>query len=162
MNSTKLYLEKLCWQLELIADIEPEIVGNALEKHGGTLSTDPDDWAYDITRHFLYRCFEGFGAFLDEVGQKFRAENSPLGILEEHVLTEWKELASLSDDELMASAVETGLFVEYFPRDKSIYINNRRKEEEGRRWLFNIFDLYDLGHVATSCCATVKLIMQAT
>ncbi len=149
MNSTKLYLEKLYWQLELIADIVPEIVGKALEKHGGTLSTDQDDWADDIARHFLYRCFDGFGAFLDEVGQKFRAENSPLGTLEDQVLTEWKELASLSDDELMASAVETGLFVEYFPRDKSIYINNHRKEE-GRRRLFNIFDLYDLGHNSTS------------
>ena len=42
-----------------------------------------------------------------------------------------------------------GLFVEYFPRDKSIYINSHRKEE-GRRRLFSPFDLYDLGHVATS------------
>ena len=149
MNESKLYLEKLYWQLELIADIEPGIVGKALEGHGGTLSTDQDEWADDILKHFLYRCFECFGAFLNEVGQKFRAKNSPLGILEDQVLAEWKELALLSDDELMASAVKTGLFVEHFPKDKSIYINSHRKEE-GRRRLFNIFDLYDLGHNSTS------------
>lgn len=149
MSSTKLYLENLYWQLDLIAAIEPAIVGRALQEHDGSLSTDQDEWADDVIRHFLYRCFEGFGTFLDQLAKQFREANSPLGPLEEKVLAQWMELASQSDDQLMASAVETGLFVEFYPCDKSIYINSHRRKE-GRRKLFSTFDLCDLGQSASS------------
>lgn len=147
MKSNKIYLESLYWQIELIAAIEPAIVGRAIEEHQGSLSTNQDEWANDIITHFLYRCFEGFGAFLDEVGQRFREANSPLGTLEEAVLSQWRELTSQSDDELMASVVETGLLVKFFSKDKSIYVNNRLRE--GRRQLYDPIDLCDIGHVVT-------------
>ena len=148
MDSTRLDLEKLHWQLDLIADLEPEIVGRTLQEYDAYLPTDQCEWAESIIKRFQYRCFEGFASFLGSIEQQFRVANSPLGALEEEVLGEWRKLASQSDDELMSSAVENGLFVEFFPKESSLYITSFQKQE-GRRQLFDPFQLWDLGRIAT-------------
>lgn len=148
MNSTKLYLEKLHWQLDLIADLEPEIVSRTLQEYGAYLPSDQSEWAESIIHHFQYRYFEGFASFLGNIEQQFRVTNSPLGALEEEVFGQWRELAFQSDDELMSSAVETGLFVQFFPKDSSLHITSFQKQE-WRRQLFDPFQLWDLGRTAS-------------
>ncbi|MDA8270548.1 MAG: AAA family ATPase [Actinomycetota bacterium] len=144
MNTPKLYLEKLEWQLDLIADLGPEIVGKTIQEYYSHLSADQAEWAGDIIKHFVYRCFEGFGSFLGKIEQEFRTAKSSLGAVEEEIFREWREFSAQSDDELLLSAMDTGLFVEFSPKDKSVNINSLHRKE-GRRKLFDHFDLYDLG-----------------
>ena len=148
MDSRRLDLEKLHWQLDLIADLEPEIVGRTLEEYDARLPADQYEWAESIIKRFQYRYFKGLASFLGTIEKEFRAANSPLGALEEEVLGEWRKLASQSDDELMSSVAESGLLVEFFPRDSSLYKTSFQKQE-GRRQLYDPFQLWDLGRIAT-------------
>ncbi len=148
MNIPEVKIEQLQWQLDVMAGLEPEILGRTIQEYDYYISTEPEHWADEVLEFFTYRCFEGFGSFLEKIEQQYRTANRSIGAMEAEIFSHWQELSEIDDDELFLSATRTGVLVKFFPEDRSVKIDSFQRKE-WRRKLFNPFDLYDLGRKGT-------------
>ena len=143
MQKAKLDLANLQWQLELLVDLDPQVVGLALQDLGTSLTAaDPEEQAADILNHFIRAGFEGLGTFLRSIEYGFK-EEWPVPVLVSEIFTSWKALASLGDAELLESA-DTGNIVALFPEDQAAEIIGSQRREGFMR-LFDPLDLYQFG-----------------
>ncbi|MCL4552732.1 MAG: hypothetical protein M1305_04170, partial [Candidatus Marsarchaeota archaeon] len=148
MQQTKLDLANLQWQLELLVELDPPIIGLALQDLGTFLSaTDPPEQAADILIHFIRAGFTGLGTFLKTVELGFK-ENGPLPTVVGEILRSWNALTSLSDAELVKAA-DTSNIIALSPEDKMVEITGSQGRE-GLARLFNPFDLYQFGQMGAT------------
>ncbi len=156
MQQVKLDLANLQWQLELLLNLDPPIIGVALQELGTYLTAaEPEEQAADILTYFIKTGFAGLGPFLGVVEASFN-ESGPLPAVVCEIFTSWEALASLGDAELPRSADignVVALFPENNPRDKvenkSVKIIGSH-ERGGFIRLFDPFDLYEFGRKGTT------------
>ena len=143
MQKVKFDLANLQWQLELLVDLDPPIIGLALQDLGTSLTAaDPEQQAAGILIHFIKAGFAGLGAFLRAVECGFE-EEGPVPTVVSEIFRSWTALASHNDAELLESA-DTGNIVAIFPEDNTVEIIGS-KRRDGFMRLFDPFDLYQFG-----------------
>ncbi len=92
MNTPELKIEQLQWQLDLLGNLEPAILGSTIESYGFHLSVKQENWAAEVLEFFACRCFEGFESFLVTIEEKYDKANKPIGVVEAQIFREWWEL----------------------------------------------------------------------
>ena len=144
MKTPEVKIEQLQWQLDLISGIEPEVFGRTIQNYDYFLSTEPENWADEVIEFFTYRCFEGFGSFLSELEQSYKAAASPVGAVEEEIFCFWKKLTAIDEDGLFMSLVRNGILEKFNIEAGSVRIDSFSRQEWHKK-LYNIFDLHELG-----------------
>lgn len=149
MQEPKLDLETLTWQLELLVDLEPEIVGRTLEELGRCLSAaEPQEQAGDIVSHFFRAGFIGLGYFLEAIERDFRKKD-PVGTVLGEIFKSWAVFAPLSDEELFTSVAHTKSCSEFLS-EVGADSGHRYSSQQGFLRLFDPVDLWRFGQNNTS------------
>lgn len=143
MNTSKLRIEHLQWQLDFIGNQEPATLGSVIQGYDYSLSTEPENWAAEILEFFTYRCFEGFNNFLSKLEENYGKVNQSFGEVELQIFREWNKLQDNDEDELFFSAIRNGVNATFHPEDGSVHIDSFERKE-WRKKLFDCFELFEL------------------
>ncbi len=105
MQKLGVVLERLCWQIELALQLDPEAVELAIKELGGCLlAAEPAAQAEAVVEYLSYAGFAGLRCFLEELEAKFQEKGSRGPVLEV-IFRSWAELEPVSDEELSLMAV---------------------------------------------------------
>ncbi len=143
-------LTNLQWQLEVLIDIDPPIIGLALQDLGTLLAVaEPEEQAAAILAHFILKDFAGIRPFLKTVESNF-IKIEPVSAVLSEFFDCWEALASVCDAELCDLA-STQKVVALFPDDPNMDIEGiSSRKKEGLARLFEPFDLYQFGQRGNS------------